>query len=125
MARLNLIDFKTDLNFVDEDATPEQRLCIAVLLNAVRDIHNKTVSGITMTKALRNSYRQCAIDWVNSEATFPFSFLWCLEQIFPDTFDKLNVKAIRQSLIGKPQRYKQEPSQRNPYRLRKQFYLKQ
>lgn len=110
---------------IHADCSGEQKLCIACIIQAVKDIHLKTVAGLTIPSDTRNTLRRTAISWILSDAMYPFSFLWCLENIFPNSFDTLNISKIRQTLLKKALKCKRAFGQKHPHKKNLSLYIKQ
>ena len=87
---------------ISTDCSGEQRLCIAIILQAVKDIHFRSQAGHTYSVKAHRRLKENAVQWIKSENTEPFSFLWCLEHAFPDLYDTLNVDYIIQIVLEKP-----------------------
>lgn len=90
-----------DMN-IDVSCTGEQRLCIAVILQAVKDIHYRSQAGYTYSIKAHKRLKESAIQWIKSESEEPFSFLWCLEHAFPDLYDTLDIDYIIRIVLTKP-----------------------
>lgn len=93
---------------IDIDCPGEQKLCIACIIQAVKDIHYRCHSGYTYSAQTRSRIKEQAIRWFKSDSKEPFSFLWCLEHAFPDLFDTINIDYIIQTCLKKPLRCKRD-----------------
>ena len=86
---------KTEINTT---CTGEQRLCIEMIDQAIRDSDkHETIS-------------KDAIKWILSNSKDPFSFLWCLEHAFPQLYDTIDIKYIRQTCLKKSLKCKRSMS---------------
>lgn len=94
-------NYTEDLN-IDIDCSGEQKLCIACIIQAVKDIHYRTHSGYYYSPKAVARIKKQAINWFNSDSREPFSFLWCLEHAFPNLFDTLDIDYIIQTCLSKP-----------------------
>lgn len=84
------------------DCSGEQRLCMAVIIQAVKDVHySKEKREILGGKLPQRSDKE-AIRWIKSNSNAPFSFLWCLEHAFPEVFEDLDIDKLRQIVLSKP-----------------------
>ena len=83
---------------IETTCTGEQRLCIEMIERAFRD----TDKHETISKD--------AVKWILSDSKDPFSFLWCLEHAFPQLYDTINIKYIRQTCLKKSLKCKRSMS---------------
>lgn len=67
--------------------TGEQKLCAAVLVSAIKDLYSK-----------KFVLRAAAKRWFNSKSVEPFSFIWCLQHIFPTFYDEIDILKLVKSL---------------------------
>lgn len=114
-----------DMELENIKCLPEQKLCIAVIIQAVKDIHLKTLAGITLPSSSRKHIKKSAINWIMSNDTHPFSFLWCLETIFPTIYDTMDINKVRQTLLEKALKCKRVIGQNHPHKKNLSLYIKQ
>ena len=87
---------------IDLDCSGEQKLCIACIIQAVKDLHYDKHSFLAYSPKAKVRLKEQTIRWFRSDSTEPFSFLWCLEHAFPELYDKLDVDYIIQICLKKP-----------------------
>lgn len=63
----------------DPQPTPEQMLILQVLWRAHKDIEMVPNGAL---KTAHHKAKLDAIEWVMSDATTPYSFLWCLDSVY-------------------------------------------
>ena len=95
---------------IDIDCPGEQTLCIACIIQAVKDIHYRCHSGYNYSAQARARIREQATRWFKSDSKEPFSFLWCLEHAFPDLYDTLDISYIIQTCLKKSLKCKRSMS---------------
>ena len=116
-------DYIDDTDIIS-DCLGEQRLCIAVILQAVKDIHFRSQAGYTFPAKAHRRLKEDTIQWIKSKSTNPFSFLWCLEHAFPELYDTLNINHIIQIVLEKPLKCKRSIG-RLPNSRSLSLYIKQ
>lgn len=87
---------------IEYECSGEQRLCMAVIIQAIKDIHYSSRKRKSLGNKLPQRADKEAIKWVNSNNNSPFSFIWCLEHAFPELFDRLDLKLLRRIFLSKP-----------------------
>lgn len=86
----------------DSNYSGEQRLCLAIIVQAIKDIHYTDRLRKNLGGKLPKQSKNDAIRWILSDDTSPFTFLWCLEHALPDLYDYLNISKLRQIVINEP-----------------------
>ena len=92
----------TEVVTVQRESSGEQRLCMAVIIQAVKDIHYSKKKRESLGGKLPQRADKDAVNWILSNSTAPFSFLWCLEHAFPELYDELDISEIRRIVLSKP-----------------------
>lgn len=78
----------------------EQRLCMAVIIQAIKDIHYTAKKKKALGRKLPQYSTRDAKKWVLSDSTEPFSFLWCVEHAFSDIYDSLDIDNLRKNILS-------------------------
>lgn len=82
-------------------SSPESELIQAVILRAIYDCYpqrpptNQKQNPSRDSTSLKMARARDAREWLFSDSTQPWSFVWCLEQVVPDSQVKACVQAIR------------------------------
>lgn len=80
----------------------EQRLCIAIIVQAIKDVHSRNTPKESVRGLQPRVIGNEAIQWILSDKCCPFSFLWCLEHAFPESYEYLDVTEFRKLALSKP-----------------------
>lgn len=80
----------------------EQRLCIAIIIQAIKDIHYCSKKKSRLKGTTPKRVEEEAIRWVMSDRYYPFSFIWCLENALPDFYDHIDLEELRKIVLSKP-----------------------
>lgn len=80
----------------------EQRLCIAVLIQAIKDIHYSSKKKSHVKGTTPQRVEEEALRWVLSDRYCPFSFIWCLEHALPDFYEHIDLAELRNLVLSKP-----------------------
>lgn len=84
------------------DCSGEQRLCMAVIIQAIKDIHYSSKKRKSLGGKLPQRADKEAVQWVLSDSSYPFSFIWCLEHAFPEAYDYIDLAELRKVVLSKP-----------------------
>lgn len=79
----------------------EQRLCMAVIIQAIKDIHYSDEKRKSLGRKLPPRAGKEARQWVLSNSSSPFSFIWCLEHVFLESYEYMDVEAVRKIILSK------------------------
>lgn len=80
----------------------EQRLCIAIIIQAIKDIHHCGKHKPYLQHTNPKRVDEDAIRWLLSDRCCPFSFIWCLEHALPDFYDRIDLAKFRKLVLAKP-----------------------
>lgn len=89
------------MNQAHYDCSGERRLCMAVIIQAIKDIHYSDEKRKSLGRKIPPRAGKEATQWVLSDSSSPFSFIWCLEHIFLDSYGHMDLESIRKIILSK------------------------